>query len=183
MILVVCCGSKRVKEISQMAKKTGHKVILRKPENIQLSEKITGIVISGSPVMIGKHILEYKKKFAFLKKIKIPIFGICFGHQVVGVVFGSKVSTGNEIKCWETINILKKRKLFLNLNKQEKLKQDHREQITLPKNFELLAKSKSSNVEAMKHKTKEIYGVQFHPEISGDIGKKIMKNFYEICEK
>ena len=52
----------------------------------------------------------------------------------------------------------------------------------MPYNFEIIAKSKSCKIEAIKHKKKKIYGVQFHPESSGKQGYQILDNFMKICK-
>jgi GMP synthase (glutamine-hydrolysing) len=59
--------------------------------------------------------------------------------------------------------------------------EDHCEGITLPDQFILLARSRSYDVEAMKHREKDIYGVQFHPETSNEPGRKIAHNFLKLC--
>ncbi|MFN7013452.1 MAG: glutamine amidotransferase-related protein, partial [Bacteroidia bacterium] len=59
--------------------------------------------------------------------------------------------------------------------------QDHTEGINLPEEFVLLAKSEHYPNEAMQHKTKNIYGVQFHPETSSNLAKHIITNFLSIC--
>jgi len=61
----------------------------------------------------------------------------------------------------------------------------HKDEVTKPpKNFEILASSSICGVEAMKHETKPIYGIQFHPEVHHtEKGGKIFENFYEICKE
>ena len=58
----------------------------------------------------------------------------------------------------------------------------HHNFVSLPKNFELFATSNKTKNEAMKMKRKQIYGVQFHPEMSDYLGEIIFRNFAQICK-
>ena len=58
------------------------------------------------------------------------------------------------------------------------------EVITLPDDFEILASSSKCAIEAMKHKDKDIYGIQFHPEVQHTPrGGEIFENFYKLCKE
>lgn len=81
----------------------------------------------------------------------------------------------------QRIEILKGNDLFIGIQDLAEFREEHAEFISLPKNFILMAKSKSCGNESMKHKSKSIYGVQFHPEVSGENGKKLFKNFLKLC--
>ena len=59
--------------------------------------------------------------------------------------------------------------------------EDHEEHITLPEDFIQIASSELTEVEAMRHRAKPIYSVQFHPETSGDQGFKMLENFSKLC--
>jgi GMP synthase (glutamine-hydrolysing) len=60
--------------------------------------------------------------------------------------------------------------------------EDHCESISIPPNFKLIGSSDACVNEAMQHQTKKIYGVQFHPEVSGNHGRVIFENFVHLCE-
>ena len=81
----------------------------------------------------------------------------------------------------EKIQIVNPDILFSSIPNNPIFREKHTEYTTLPKNFLLLAKSSSCQNEAMKHKTKNLYGVQFHPETSGNNGKTLLKNFLNLC--
>jgi len=178
MILIIDCGSKKTKNIAEILSKTGFK-----NKTIQMGSDIpsdiSGIIISGSPILLTEK--DHSYKFEFIKNLDIPVLGICFGHQIIGLLYGSKIQTGERIKGEQEIELVKNDILFSGLNNSCSFVEDHKEYIDVPKDFDLLAKSRSCDVEAIKHKTKRIYGVQFHPEVSGENGKKLLINFCNMC--
>ncbi len=142
----------------------------------------SGIIISGAPILLTKvNRQKYIDHFKFVKTANIPVLGICLGHQIMGLVYGAKISAGKNIKKKEQIEIVRQDNLFQDIKTRALFKEEHSEFITLPKGFYLLAKSKTCNNEAMKHKHKRLYGVQFHPEVSNSNGKKILRNFLDMC--
>ena len=52
---------------------------------------------------------------------------------------------------------------------------------TPPFSFKVIAKTKNGMIQAIEHKEKNIFGVQFHPEISGKAGEKLLDNFLKLC--
>jgi len=140
----------------------------------------SGIIISGGPALLSQvDQKEFLKPFQFVKKAKVPVLGVCLGHQIIGLLHGSKISHGDQIKRMEAIEFEKNDALFSEVKSGSLFQEAHFEHITLPDGFTLLAKSGSCANEAMKRG--KIYGVQFHPEASGDVGKAILKNFARMC--
>ncbi|MEK6941180.1 MAG: hypothetical protein AABW49_04755 [Nanoarchaeota archaeon] len=188
MLLLIDC----VPKDNEKDKETISKVLteLNMPfEKISLSElkqnswkKHNGIIISGSPLLLTKEKEKLLPKFLFLKNITIPALGICFGHQIVGLINGAIITNGKLIKKKEQITILAKDPLFQNIQKEVMFDENHEEYITIPRNFLHLARSESYEIEAMKHPTKNVYGIGFHPERSGEQGKTLLKNFYKMCK-
>ncbi|MFA6214369.1 MAG: gamma-glutamyl-gamma-aminobutyrate hydrolase family protein, partial [Candidatus Micrarchaeia archaeon] len=141
-----------------------------------------GIIISGGPTLLSKvDLKEFLAPFQFLKDASVPVLGVCLGHQIIGLLHGSKISHGDEVKKMESVSFLKGDPLFSGVETGSLFQEAHFEYITLPRGFELLAKSKSCANEAMKHRQKKLYGVQFHPEASGEKGKAILENFVKMC--
>ncbi|MCP1224926.1 aminodeoxychorismate/anthranilate synthase component II [Sebaldella sp. S0638] len=145
--------------------------------------KPSGIILSPGP----KHPSDSNICLDILKNISdIPVLGICLGHQAVGY------SLSGEINCLDipvhgktsNINIIKKEKLFDNIPESFSVMRYHSLYISennFPEELEILAKTDDGIIMAVKHKTKEIYGVQFHPEsYFTDYGKEILKNFISI---
>ena len=125
--------------------------------------------------------LEILKNFA-----DIPILGICLGHQAIGYSFTAHIKRLNIPVHGKSsyINIIKQDKLFENIPNKLSVMRYHSLYISeenFPLELDILAKTDDNIIMAIKHKTKEIYGVQFHPEsYFTDYGEKILKNFISI---
>ena len=142
-----------------------------------------GIILSPGP----KHPADSNICLDILKSIPdIPVLGICLGHQAVGYSCSgmiNRLSTPVHGKV-SNVNIIKKEKLFRNIPEKFSAMRYHSLYISennFPEELEILAKTDDGIIMAIKHKTKEIYGVQFHPEsYFTDYGKEILKNFISI---
>lgn len=124
----------------------------------------------------------YIEKYSFIKEGKIPVLGICFGHQLMGILHGAKIFRGEEIRSENKIRVMKEDVLFKGLFPECEMKEDHTEGISLPPGFIHLATSSSYTNEGMRHPILPLWGVQFHPEVSGANGKKLIGNFLKIVE-
>lgn len=185
MVYIVNFGSSKTPDIASVVKALNYECTIvhwNKPEQINF-EKATAFILSGAPILLTETAQEpYLKKYQFIKTTKLPVLGICFGHQLIGLLFDAQVFKADPIRKPTIINITTQDKLFEGLNKQPVFIEDHTEGIDLPKEFIQLARSDKYEVEAMKHCTKNIYGVQFHPEVSGENGKKLIKKFLAITQ-
>jgi len=137
-----------------------------------------GVIMSGSPQ--GDDIVEHHAPFFnWIKKTEIPVFGICAGHHITGFLYGSEILRSKEPESGDVeIQILKDDILFCNRGKNFKASQMHNDSITLPENFELLATSATCKVQLMKHKEKQLYTSQFHPEFNNP---ELIENFVSLC--
>ena len=116
---------------------------------------------------------------------KIPIFGVCLGHQIIGQAFGSKIVQARKLMHGKTSKILSKKKgLLRNLPKTFEATRYHSliiEKKSLSKNLEITAETKDGLVMGVQHKKYNVHGVQFHPEsIKTKLGIKILKNFIRL---
>ncbi len=137
-----------------------------------------GIVLSGSPAYLTEidH-APFHKQCGFLKETVVPVLGICFGHQVLGILHGAQIYRGAEVRGPNSIKIVEADPLFKGLGKETLMTEDHTEGINLPEGFTHLALSASYLNEGMKHKTKPIWSIQFHPEVSAENGLLVFRNF------
>lgn len=99
---------------------------------------------------------------------KIPVLGICLGHQAIAEAFGAKIVQAKFIKHGITEEImLDGRGLFRTIGKTGKFTRYHSlvvDEMTLPDEFEVTARAKDGDIMGIRHKTLPIEGIQFHPE-------------------
>ena len=139
-----------------------------------------GLILGGGPSIEGAGNSE-----EYIKHFDIPILGICLGHQLIAKAYGGEVSTSDtESYAQVKIDLLDTSTLFKGLESPLDVWSSHKDEVhTLPEEFDVIASSSLCDIEAMKHKEKEIYGIQFHPEVHHTPkGEFIFKNFYEICQ-
>lgn len=186
MFIVVSCGSTKTPEIAEMVKSVGYdaQIIEMSEATAEAVKGAQGIIISGAPILPTEvDPTPYLKQFEFVQTTALPVLGICFGHQIIGMLHGAKISRCKEDRDWQDIEILQDHFLFEGLERTTSFNEDHCEQITLPDGFSHLASSKIAFNEAMAHPTKPIFGVQFHPEVSGEAGRVLLRNFCEFAAK
>ena len=148
-----------------------------------LKRKYNKIVISpgpGNPDQSGNCLKIVKSLYR-----KIPILGVCLGHQIIGQVFGSKIIQAKRLMHGKTSKIISKKVGILkNLPKSFEATRYHSliiDKKTLSKELEITAESKDGLVMGVQHKKYAVHGVQFHPEsIKTKLGIKILKNFIKI---
>jgi para-aminobenzoate synthetase component 2 len=121
-------------------------------------------------------------------KGKIPILGICLGHQTIGQVFGGKIIKGKEPVHGKVHPINHTNKgVFQNLPNPLKVTRYHSlvvEKSSLPECFEITALTLAGEIMGIKHKDYLIEGVQFHPEaILTEKGMEILENFLLQAKK
>lgn len=184
MIYIINFGSRKTPFIADMVSALGHENRIFKWDetgDVDL-EAADGIILSGSPTFLTQvsHV-PYHQRYGFIRETEKPVLGICFGHQVVGILHGAQIYRGESIEGTLEIKLLKDDPLFNGLSNPTVMAEDHTEGIDLPEGFIHLATSSLYPNEGMKHKTKNIYSVQFHPEVSGENGKILLGNFCKMC--
>ena len=148
-----------------------------------LKRRYNKIVISpgpGNPNQSGNCLKIVKSLYK-----KIPILGVCLGHQIIGQVFGSKIIQAKRLMHGKTSKIISKKVGILkNLPKSFEATRYHSliiDKKSLSRHLEITAESKDGLIMAVQHKNYDVHGVQFHPEsIKTKLGIKILKNFIKI---
>ena len=140
-----------------------------------------GLIFSGGPTMerIGR-------AQAMVKEIDVPMLGICLGQQLMASAYGGDIATGKKggyaaVK----IEILDEDEILKGLGPVTNVWASHADEVTrLPPDFIRLARSDICEIEAMRHTTKSLFGVQWHPEVSHtEQGDELLRNFFRVCEQ
>ena len=148
-----------------------------------LKRRYNKIVISpgpGNPNQSGNCLKIVKSLYK-----KIPILGVCLGHQIIGQVFGSKIIQAKRLMHGKTSRIISKKVGILkNLPKSFEATRYHSlivDKKSLSKHLKITAESKEGLIMGIQHNEYNVHGVQFHPEsIKTKLGIKILKNFIKI---
>jgi para-aminobenzoate synthetase component 2 len=119
---------------------------------------------------------------------KIPIFGVCLGHQAIAQVFGGKIVRANRLMHGKTSQIFHDGKtIFSGIPSPFTATRYHSlivEKETLPDCFEISGWTEENEIMAIRHKTLPVEGVQFHPEsIMTSHGMQLLKNFIETYKR
>jgi len=190
-ILIIDFGSQLTQLIARRIRESGvfSEIVSHKKININkiIKQNIGGIILSGGPLNVYQN-----DKFGFDKKILklgLPILGICFGHQILSKELGGKVKKSKHREFGlATItkvsnSILTKN--FFNKNNTSNVWMSHADQVSkMPKNFKVVASTKNSKLTIIENSKDNIYGVQFHPEVTHtQKGKILLNNFiFLICK-
>ncbi|MGX5200787.1 type 1 glutamine amidotransferase [Aliikangiella sp. IMCC44632] len=185
-VLIVDCGSDKVPQIAQWVNRfrlNDKTVALEAANGINLAG-FQAVIISGGPHLLteAETFSRLMPQFEFIKTVKVPLLGICLGHQAIGIQYGASVYKGEPRRDKESIRKVVDHPLLAGLASNFEMQQDHCEGIDLAPAFKCLARSAYYPVEAMCHQTLPVYSVQFHPEVSQENGRRLLKNFFKIVE-
>ena len=116
---------------------------------------------------------------------KVPVLGVCLGHQALGEAFGGKVIRAAKLMHGKTSAIQHDGKtIFRDVPSPMTATRYHSlivEESSLPKELEVSARSEDGTIMGLRHKSLSVEGVQFHPEsILTDHGKKLIANFLKL---
>lgn len=178
--IALCTGQKP--EILDYTTARLSEVVLKKDPDVA--------ILTGSNFMLAKPDtrMVFQHEMDLVRKTDLPFLGICFGHQLIGAAYGSKVvDLGHTVRDFKEIRLIRNDPIFDGLPSSIKVSESHRQILnSVPKEFHNLAESATSPVEAIVHKSRPIYGVQFHPERTDEKhphGRTILQNFLKIAAK
>lgn len=190
MLLMIDNYDSFVFNLVRYIEELNEKVLIYRNDKITIEEieklKIDGIIISPgpkSPKEAGLS-LEIINRF----KGKLPILGICLGHQCIGHYFNGEIIKGKEPIHGKLSYVNHNNEgIFKNVKNPLRVTRYHSLIVNnenIPKEIEITCRSEDSVIMGIKHKEYEIYGVQFHPEAEmSEDGHKILNNFIEITKK
>jgi len=185
-ILIIDFGSqytqlitRRVREENVYSEIHPHTISLEKVKEMNPA----GIILSGGPMSVydqGAPGIDPR-----ILDLKIPVLGICYGHQFISMALGGKVKPAGDREYGKARFKLKSDSpLFENVNRESVVWMSHGDYFeSTPDGFSVIGSSDHSPVCAMSDENRKIYGLQFHPEVMHtEEGEKIIHNFlFNIC--
>ncbi len=188
-IAIIDFGSQSMHLLANKIRNLGaHSIIVNSDITAsELREKgVVGVIISGGPDSVyWENSLSVDTQ---IFEMGIPILGVCYGHNLIADYFGGTVEPAKVGEYGKvTLNItVPNTKLFSikkTIPKHSIAWMTHGDEVSkLPNGFEVIASTKDCKIAAMQNAEKNIYGVQFHPELShSEFGVDMLENFVEIC--
>ena len=186
-ILVVDNYDSFVFNLVQYLQQLGAECTVVRNDAIKVSEadKYDGVLISpgpGTPEAAGISVELVK----YCADKKIPLLGVCLGHQAIAVAYGATVSRAPELLHGKTSSVTHKNKSVLtDIPSPFTATRYHSlaiEKETLPSELEITGQTDSGVIMAVQHKSLPICGVQFHPEsVLTEHGYQMIGNWLQIC--
>ncbi|OGC47343.1 hypothetical protein A2886_00165 [candidate division WWE3 bacterium RIFCSPHIGHO2_01_FULL_42_13] len=177
--LLIDNGSKHTLELVKFLSENDLDLEIQSYENLNFNINDYGLfVLSGSAHTVGGNDVLFKREVQLILSSKKPIIGICFGFELIAHTFGTKISklAGKEEGVY-SISVTQADGIFGGI-KQFDVYEGHRYFVSkVSEPLVEMARSKNG-VEILKHKTKPIYGFQFHPEVMVEKqqGNEIFRN-------
>ncbi len=148
-----------------------------------VGKKPNGIVISPGPATPNEAgiCLELLKE----NQGRIPLFGVCLGHQSIGQAYGGKVIRAAQVMHGKTSQVTHTNKgIFKGIPSPFTAARYHSlivERSSLPASLEVTAETSDGTIMGLQHVSQPVFGVQFHPEsIASEHGHAMLKNFLDV---
>jgi GMP synthase (glutamine-hydrolysing) len=143
-----------------------------------------GIIFTGGPNSVyNPNSPHYSKD---ILSLRIPILGICYGHQLLAYLAGGHIASAeNNSEYGKTLLKIKGGKLLEGIKEESVCWMSHTDYVdNLPDGFKVTATTNNCSCAAMEDSTRNLYGVQFHPEVTHtEYGQKVLSNFiFNICK-
>lgn len=155
-------------------------------ESMVYDGSLEGIILSPGP----KSPADCGNCKEILKRMagKVPILGVCLGHQIIGHVFGATVKKGNRPMHGKVTAITTAGTgLFQNLPDTYQVTRYHSLVISdekFPEELQVNARSEDGVIMGIRHRKMPVYGVQFHPEaVLTEYGHELLRNYTKICRE
>lgn len=181
-IAIVDFGGQYTHLIARRIRNLGVYSEIYNPEELEITKEIVGIIFSGGPQSVNAE--DAYRISIDIKTLRIPILGICYGHQILAAMLGGVIESGeNKEYGFTTINCQNDSVLFSDLNKKQTVWMSHGDHVSkLPDSCRITSNSDSIRVASYESKDQKFFGVQFHPEVTHTTnGLKMLDKFIDIC--
>jgi GMP synthase (glutamine-hydrolysing) len=121
-----------------------------------------------------------------IRQVKLPMLCICVTHQLLATAFGGVTEAARKPEFGPVdISVIDDGQILEGLGPSFTAWESHNDEVVRPpEGFQVIAKSSNCAVEAMRHESRDIFGVQFHPEVSHTTkGVDLFKNFLQVVQK
>ncbi|MEM2466700.1 MAG: glutamine-hydrolyzing GMP synthase [Candidatus Bathyarchaeia archaeon] len=174
---------RRVRENGVYSEIVPHDIKIEEIRLVGEKFNVKGLILSGGPASVFD--VDAPKPDKRIFDLGLPVLGLCYGHQLIAQIFGGKVGPAKRKEFGSTYATIDKPiDILKGLNRKERVWMSHSDTVfSVPQEFEVLARTQNCPVAAFKHKTKPIYGLQWHPEVVHTVnGAKMLRNFlFEVC--
>jgi GMP synthase (glutamine-hydrolysing) len=183
MLLIVDNGSTTLCELEKaLCKLKVNYSVAKYYQPIQV-DNYKGVILSGRSAAsneINRANIKVIKQAIQQQK---PLLGICYGAEILALANGGTLCRLRAKVCGHTIVYVRKTNPLTETQKTLRVFESHIFNISkLPLCFESLAYSECSENEIIAHRELKLYGLQFHPESSGEDGLRILSNFIKLCD-
>lgn len=184
-VCIVNGGSRKIPDIVAALSGLGcNCAVIPLPDaNAHAVNDYAAAVLSGGPGLFSSKDdgPRLRAQFDFIARLAVPTLGICLGHQAIGIRFGAAIRKAELAHRLEPIRLLRPHPLIDGIADGTPFHEEHSENISLPPGFLHIATSDSCQIEAMACDERRLYGVQFHPEVSGEPGARLFANFLRLA--
>ncbi len=148
-----------------------------------------GLVMGGGPqrVRAVKDLTgELGDAAGLIKSLKVPLLCICVTHQLLASAYGGKTASAQRPEFGPVeISVIDEGRILQGMKPTFTAWESHNDEVVRPpRDFHVLASSANCSIQAMKHEKLDVFGVQFHPEVSHTSrGVDVFRNFLEVVRK
>ena len=185
-IAVLNFGSQYAHLIAKRLRSLGYYAEIFSPQSsVKELASVSGLILSGGPSsVLSDNVPDFNSEWLSLD---VPILGLCYGHQLLSQYFGGAIqekTSGEYGKA--SLRIISDSPLFEGIQDNQCIEvwASHQDSVSqLPKDFIVVAETADCSYAALRHHSKPIYTMQFHPEVSDTPqGHIMLENFAKICQ-
>jgi GMP synthase (glutamine-hydrolysing) len=174
---------RRVREQGVYSEIVPHDITPSEIRSLDKKFRVKGLILSGGPDSVFEK--DAPRCDPAILELKLPILGLCYGHQLIAYLAGGKVEpTSHREYGIATVTIEHPTGILKGLRRTECVWMSHGDTVfTLPSDYKALAHSENTPIAAFGNEAKKIYGLQWHPEVAHtEHGTQMLQNFlFEVC--